>query len=164
MIVVADTTPLNYLILIGHPDVLHALYDKVIVPSAVLRELQHAKAPVQVSLWAQSPPLWLEERVVRQLDPTLPSTLGDGEREAISLGLQLRAELLLMDERIGRVHARARRIPAVGTLLVLLQAAQNGLLEYRDALSRLRSAGFRFSAELETEMLAVYDASLDRNG
>lgn len=41
MIVVADTSPINYLILIGQIDVLKHLYTRTLIPSAVLAELQH---------------------------------------------------------------------------------------------------------------------------
>jgi len=39
MIVVADATPLNYLILIGHPDVLQKRFNQVVIPSAVVDEV-----------------------------------------------------------------------------------------------------------------------------
>lgn len=48
MIVVSDTSPLNYLVLIGADDVLPALFGQVLAPPAVLDEMQHAKAPAQV--------------------------------------------------------------------------------------------------------------------
>ena len=47
-LVVADTSPINYLILIGHIDILPALFDKVILPGTVKRELAHPKAPLAV--------------------------------------------------------------------------------------------------------------------
>ncbi len=45
MIVVADTTPLNYLIQLGYPDVLRELYGRVLALPAVLTEMQHPEAP-----------------------------------------------------------------------------------------------------------------------
>jgi len=51
MIVVADTSPLNYLILLGHPDVLHEIYGRVLVPGAVL-EMRHPDAHQEVRAWA----------------------------------------------------------------------------------------------------------------
>jgi predicted nucleic acid-binding protein len=39
MIVIADTSPLNYLVLIGEAEVLRRLYGQVVIPEAVLREL-----------------------------------------------------------------------------------------------------------------------------
>jgi predicted nucleic acid-binding protein len=45
MIVVADTTPINYLILIGEIEVLPELYGQVIIPHAVCEELLRSRAP-----------------------------------------------------------------------------------------------------------------------
>ena len=60
-LVIADTGPVNYLILIGHVDVLPALFEKVILPAVVRDELKHRKAPPAVtrapsaySPWRQS--------------------------------------------------------------------------------------------------------------
>jgi hypothetical protein len=61
MIVVADTSPLNYLIRLGHPGVLQEIYGRVLVPHAVLIEMQHPEAPSEVRAWASAPTAWLEE-------------------------------------------------------------------------------------------------------
>jgi predicted nucleic acid-binding protein len=97
MIVVADTSPLNYLIRLGRPEVLREIYGRVLVPCAVLTEMQHAEAPAEVRAWASAPPSWLEAAQVRQLDPSLAAELGSGEREAISLALEVSADVLLID-------------------------------------------------------------------
>ena len=59
MIVVADTSPLRYRILIEHVDVLPALYGRVIVPPAVMTELTHERTPASVRAWLNSKPEWL---------------------------------------------------------------------------------------------------------
>jgi predicted nucleic acid-binding protein len=51
MIVVADASPLRYLVAIGAADVLKTLYDRVLVPEAVVAELQEAKTPATVRAW-----------------------------------------------------------------------------------------------------------------
>ncbi len=38
-VVIADTGPVNYLILIGHIDILPAMFEQVLLPSAVRGEL-----------------------------------------------------------------------------------------------------------------------------
>ena len=102
MIVAADTSPLNYLIRLGRPDVLREIYGRVLVPHAVLMEMQHPEAPAEVRAWASAAPAWLEAMQVRQLDASLAAELGAGEREAISLALEVHADVLLIDERAGR--------------------------------------------------------------
>lgn len=56
MIVVADTSPLNYLILLGHSEILFSLFGRVLAPEAVVIEMQHPDAPAHVRIWAASPP------------------------------------------------------------------------------------------------------------
>lgn len=55
MIVIADTSPLNYLVLIGEAEMLRRLYGRVVIPEAVLRELQNRKAPAKVADWIAHP-------------------------------------------------------------------------------------------------------------
>jgi predicted nucleic acid-binding protein len=64
MIIVADTSPINYLVLIGAIDILKALFGRVIIPQAVLGELQHEKTPTAVKVWCDAYPDWLEVRQV----------------------------------------------------------------------------------------------------
>jgi predicted nucleic acid-binding protein len=159
MIVVADTSPLNYLILLGHPEVLQEIYGRVLVPNAVLIEMRHPEAPKEVRLWASAPPDWIEQVQVQRLDATLAMELGAGEREAISLALEVRADVLLIDERAGRVEAEARHIPVAGTLAVLVQASLRGYFDFPEVVGRLRRFGFRVSTEVEAVMLARYEAA-----
>jgi hypothetical protein len=65
MIVVGDTSPLNYLIRIGAVDVLKPLYSPVLIPQTVADELKREKAPAVVQLWIAHHPEWL--RCVRTL-------------------------------------------------------------------------------------------------
>jgi predicted nucleic acid-binding protein len=62
MIIVSDTSPLNYLILIGYQDVLPTLFGQIIIPQAVFDELSHAKTPAPVQKWLGTKPVWLEVR------------------------------------------------------------------------------------------------------
>jgi len=59
MIVVADTSPINYLVLIGHIEILPKIYGEVLVPQAVIDELQDRDAPTEVRDWLSAPPKWL---------------------------------------------------------------------------------------------------------
>ena len=105
MIVVADTSPFNYLIQIDCGNLLPKIYGRVIVPLAVIEELRHAGAPAAVREWLNPLPEWVETGGIFDPDPDL-TYLGPGEREAIQISLERRADLLLMDERRGRLEAR----------------------------------------------------------
>jgi len=71
LIVIADTTPLHYLILIEHADALHTLYGRVIIPESVVRELRHPSAPAPVRGWMMKPPTWLKYKNLLRLKWTL---------------------------------------------------------------------------------------------
>jgi len=115
--VISDTSPLNYLILIGCDDVLPQLYHQVVVPVAVLQELQHSDTPSAIAQWIASPPPWLRvEEVGGVSDPAL-NELGAGEREAILLAQRIPEALLLIDEIRGRAEVQRRGIALTGTLL-----------------------------------------------
>ncbi len=96
MIVVSDTSPLNYRLLIQHAEVLPLLFGRVIAPPAVMIELQHPGAPSMVRAWAAGPPAWLEIRAPATIAPNLG--LGIGETHAISLAQELHADAVLIDE------------------------------------------------------------------
>jgi predicted nucleic acid-binding protein len=154
LIVVADTSPPNYLIQIECIDLLRVLYDRVVVPDGVMQELSHDDAPAAVRLWVDHLPDWIDKRVVNaRSDPSL-SVLDRGEREAIQLALELNANLLLIDERRGWIEAQRRGLSVTGTLGVLLNAGIQGLADPEAAYIRLvRETNFRASAALGKEFL-----------
>jgi predicted nucleic acid-binding protein len=156
MIVVADTSPLNYLIRSGFVWILPELFGKVLVPQAVLAEMLHAQAPAEVRSFATSPPTWLECAVVGRIAPGLDPSLGYGEREAISLALETHADALLIDDLAGRREAQSRQIAARGTLAILLQASLRGHLDFPTAFEKLKQLGFRASQGLEAALFEAY--------
>jgi predicted nucleic acid-binding protein len=147
MIVVSDTTPLSYLILINTVDILPKLFDEVYVPTSVLRELADARAPAGVRQWTQSPPAWL-----RIEDPALrlPSTasLDPGEADAISLAKERGIFDILIDDYAGRKVALAEGLTVLPTLAVLERAAETRLLELRPALEALQRTSYRVRREM----------------
>jgi predicted nucleic acid-binding protein len=153
MMVIADTTPINYLILIGEIDVLPKLFTRVVLPEGVLAELRHQKAPPRVRQWADAPPAWVELRQVRVPNEIELHGLGLGEREAIALAEQLTPSLLLLDERKGYEVATSRNIPVVGSLFVLEAAGARGLIDLPRSLARLQQTTFRVTPLLIQEVL-----------
>ena len=119
MIVVADASPLRYLILIEHTHVLPGLYGRVLVPPAVISELTREQTPDIVQRWTAKPPDW-----VRVQGPTrelvgADHSLGAGELAVIALAEERSADAVLIDERDGRREAQRRGLAVVGTLRVL---------------------------------------------
>lgn len=124
MIVISDTTPLNYLALIGQQDLLARLFERVVIPRAVWIELQAEGTPEPVRSWIVSAPEWLEVRQANLPADAALSMLDSGEQEAILLAQELHADLLLIDDKDGRLEATRRNIAVVGTLGILDKAAE----------------------------------------
>ncbi len=82
MIVVADTSPLNYLLQISCESVLPSLYQRVLIPPSVLDELGHPDAPKVVSEWLKDVPGWIEVRRTAGSPDVALAGLDPGEREA----------------------------------------------------------------------------------
>jgi len=144
-LVVTDTGPINYLILIEHIDLLPALFARVILPFAVQRELTARRSPSAVRNWAANPPAWVGLRATPggiDADPLLKE-IGAGEKAAIALASTVNADLLLMDDRKGVKAARRKGLRVTGTLGILELAAQSGLVDFAQATDRLRRTNFR---------------------
>jgi predicted nucleic acid-binding protein len=153
-VVVADTSPLNYLLLIGEVDLLLHLYGRVLVPDMVVSELRDSEAPPAVRAWASRLPSWVDVRStpasIEQLE-----RLDEGERAAILLAeAQPPPVLLLIDDADGRAEAERRRLPFTGTLGVLRAARLRHLVDLAVALTRLKRTNFRCPAVLIEELLA----------
>ena len=148
MTLVSDTSPLCYLALIGHAGILPKLYGHVHITQKVLDELRHPDAPASVRSWAATPPDWLKiHSDPEEPDQTL-AALDPGERTVLRLSEQLRSDVVLLDESAARALAVQRGLKVSGTLGVLCDAAQAGLLKLPAALDLLRKTNFRASPEL----------------
>jgi predicted nucleic acid-binding protein len=148
MIVISDTTPLHYLVLIGHAGILPALFGKVVIPAAVASELQRLRTPEIVRAWMASPPPWLETRSVGVSQAGDLDHLGAGEREAILLAEEIGADWLIVDDYEGRQEANRRKLPVIGTLRVLDEAAQRQLIDLPEVLAKLKETTFYVSPNL----------------
>ncbi len=154
MIVVADTSPLNYLVQIDCDHILPRLFGRILVPAGVMQELGHAGAPAKVKAWLTQVPAWMDVGTLRSAPDAALTFLDRGEREAIQLAEERKADLLLIDERRGRQEAKRRGLGTVGTLGVLISAGELGLLEPLEAYRRLLGeTTFRTSSALESHFL-----------
>jgi predicted nucleic acid-binding protein len=154
-LVIADTGPLNYLILIEQIAVLPTLFEKIFVPQLVRDELRHDEAPESVRRWIAEPPSWVEI-VPAGHDSDDPDLLhlDDGERAAIQLAIRMGAELLLIDDRDGVNAARSRGFAVTGTLGILDLAARRGLIRLNETVERLRNTSFRCRPDVLDVLLA----------
>jgi predicted nucleic acid-binding protein len=152
MIVVADTSPINYLVRIELVGVLPQLYGTVIIPFAVLLELRAEGSSAAVIQWADHLPEWIKVDRTEQRFEADVERLGAGERSAITLATQIGASLVLVDDLPARRAVKRRGLVAAGTLAVLRDADEAGLADFEQGVAELQKLGFRMTAELVEEI------------
>jgi predicted nucleic acid-binding protein len=154
-VVVADTSPLHYLVLIQAIDLLPRLFAAVHVPMEVRAELLNAGAPPCVRDWAAALPAWVTVHTVPEIAVNaLPRSLDDGERAAIALAGVIRPDLILIDERAGAAAAETRGFAVTGTLGILTRAAARGMIDLPAASATLKATNFHTRQVLLDRLLA----------
>lgn len=129
MIVISDTSPLSSLIQIDKLRLLSQLYKKIIVPPTVHIELSKL-TQFGVNLSEYHAPDWIT--ISKPVDiifvKKLEKDLDKRESEAIAIAQELKADLLLIDERLGTKHAKALGLNTIGLMGVLVQAKNKGIV------------------------------------
>ena len=149
-LVVADASPLIGLAAAGAFDLLRRLFDRVTVTAAVRDEvLAGGGRPGARELTEAIEAGWIEVAAVRA-DSEHFADLGAGEGSTLALAIEHPGRcLVLMDEPLGRAHARAHGIAVTGLAGVLLAAKREGFISsVRDFLERLEAGNFRLSEEV----------------
>lgn len=152
MIVVADTSPINYLLLINQIDLLPRLFQQIVIPDEVRDEMLNPDASLILQQWITNPPSWLTVQTVPIIDAAF-SILDPGEQAAITLAQTLPANLLIIDERLGRRIAEEHGIAIIGTLGILDDAATQGLINLAEAIAQLQQTNFRISRRIIQALL-----------
>ena len=158
MLVVSNTSPISNLAIVGRLEFLKRRYSVVRIPVAVANELAALRhSPATQRIQAALADRWL---IVEPLDntapPPLPFPLDPGEAAAIALACQLKADVLLLDEKRGREAARRCGLVVAGVLGELIHAKLAGWIpNVRDEIQRLRSeAGFFVDGTVEKFILS----------
>lgn len=129
MIVISNTSPIINLAAIEHLELLRGLYGTITIPQAVFTEIvidgagRVGAKEVQTSPWFE-----LREVIGSTHSDLLRLDIDKGEAEAITLALELEADLLLMDERKGRIAADLLGLQTLGLLGLLVDAKQQGFI------------------------------------
>jgi predicted nucleic acid-binding protein len=162
VIVISDTSAITNLAAIKHLHLLPQLYSQVTVPEAVYQELADIDPPVPGTLEAQSAD-WLQVRPVTNFTVVArlrnERSLDPGESEAIALALELKADLLLIDERRGRAEADRLGLRIIGLLGVLVEAKDKNLIAAVKPLidAMIATSEFRVSSVLYNQILEMVD-------
>jgi predicted nucleic acid-binding protein len=153
LIVVADSSPIQYLVQLDQQHVLPKLYSQVKVPETVFRELTSKNTPSLVRTWCLNAPSWFQ--VTKEEDwPTLEFDLDDGEAAAIQLAIAEHADFILMDDRKAVRAALALGLNVTGTLGILASAHGDGLVDARLLFHQLvTQTNFYSTARLRQDFL-----------
>ncbi len=155
MIVVSDTSPITNLAAIGQLDLLRQLYDYIVIPEAVYSEMIAVGKPVPGAIEVRQTLAWIQVQKIEDSKRVFAlqasqNNIDLGEAEAITLALELNADLLLMDERRGRALAQNCGLNVTGLLGVLLQAKRKGLIPLVKPIvdELIEKADFRLNNQL----------------
>jgi uncharacterized protein len=155
VIIVSDTSPVRALQALDLVHLLREFYGTVLIPPGVARELA-AQASVIGSFDLGRFPFLRVQAPLKLLPAgALPEKLGPGESEAIALALELRADVLLIDEIAGRSAAQRLGLATTGVLRMLVRAKSEGRIEsVASMLDRLSGMiQFRTSQALRERVL-----------
>lgn len=151
---ISNSSPIQYLFQCNLLDLLPSLFDRVIIPEAVVAEISEGRG-LGVTLPVMDALPWACVRAPK--DPALlplVTDLGQGEREVLALALASPGSLVILDDGLARRYAAHLGLRLIGTLGVLVRAKRQGLITavapVLDQLDRLR---FRVDPETRTRVL-----------
>ena len=139
MKVISNSSPLIALSSIKELDLIRKLWGRIIIPRAVCKEtvVVGKKKPgasdiaVACRSWIKVTPAKNRREVV-----ALQAVLDEGKAEVITLGQEVKADLLLLDNKEPRLFAGTLNFEVLGTIGIIKMAWQKGLVS--DAVSKLQ--------------------------
>lgn len=153
--VICNSSPIQYLHLLGRLDILESVFGCITIPEAVEREIEAGRVRGVFLPDLRNVP-WVNVHPARLGNITFPNTLGEGEREVISFGLMTDDALLILDDRAARRFATNCNLRVLGTLGILLLAKDQGLLpSVRSCLDRLQELNFRVAPSTRQAVLGL---------
>jgi predicted nucleic acid-binding protein len=153
-LIIADTGPLIALAISGQLQVLQKLFERTLIPEAVLSELCiNSSRPGAAALASALGAGWIKKVATTPPAKRLLHTLDQGEAEAITLAAHENLPLLI-DEARGRTAARKEGIQIFGTGALLIQAKRQKLIPgVKPILDLMQDSGYRISTPLRKEIL-----------
>ena len=159
MTIVCDTSPLLLFARADRLGLLSALYQRVVVPGAVLQEVNvQADEPArQIQVHVQQDVFQRKEAQGRSLD-AVGENMGRGERAAIALARELDAELVVLDDEQGRTEARRHGLSITGSIGILIEAKERDVIaSMRRELDRLVGEGLWIDEQLYDRVLREHE-------
>jgi len=150
-VIVSNASPLIVLLKINKLSILKELFEKIIIPEAVYKEIT-AKEPDKLIFDKTG---WIKTRSVTNIEMTtlLEKLVNTGEAEAIVLAKELKVTLLIDDAK-ARKHAKLLNIELIGTLGLLKIAKKNGLVQsVRKVIEDMLAEGYYIEDKLVRKIL-----------
>lgn len=159
MVVVCNSGPLIILSKLGLLELLQKIFEEIHIPNQVVAELsQSLYSPIQLNKkWI------IVHKLENNLDLLLKNNLDSGEAEVISLGLELKADKLIIDERKGRKIAETVfHFSVIGTCGILIIAKKyNYISDIKPYLLSMKDNGYYISDEIQNLTLRAANEYLD---
>ncbi len=161
MRVVSNTSPILNLASIEKLSLLRDQFGEVVVPHAVLNEFrlnENLPGTGEISTALEEGWLSVQNLSTHEQAVLFERELDKGESEAIALALELKAEILLVDEREARRISKILDLKVIGVIGILIKAYMNGQLTSLDTvLYELKNvAGFYISEQLLNDILQQF--------
>ncbi len=155
-IVMANTSPIFYLHRLDCLDILRKLYGRIIIPQAVVNELEAGKR-VGEDVPEIKDYEWI---IVKEVNVpsfiSIITDLGQGEAEVLALACEEKDTLVIIDDALARRIAKLRGLRLTGTAGVFLKAkAKNHITEIKPFLSKMKDVGFYLTNNLISEILRI---------
>jgi predicted nucleic acid-binding protein len=157
--IVCNTSPAILLAKIGRLELFSELYDRILIPASVLDEIEAkpSKETKRITALVMNQTFEIR-RAPPEILEGLPADLGAGEREAIALAIETQADLVVLDDQQGRRVARERELSVTGTVGVLIEARERGIIpSVRPELDRLIEAGMWIDEVFYHRVLQEFD-------
>jgi len=156
VIVISDTSPVSNLIIIGRLEILKGVFEEIVIPPSVESEIERlSDFSISLNLYHESDWIRKEKPKNEEEVKKLMSEIDEGESEAIVLAIEMGADYLLIDERIGTNKAREKGLETIGLLGVLIKAKEKGIIEKVEPIldELMNKAGFWIGEKLKERVL-----------
>lgn len=151
--IVSNTTPIISLLKLNRLEILQKVYTQIYIPTAVFKEIEAGKTKgyyrdLSKIDWIDIAEITDKQAVKYFID------LDAGEAEAIVLATEIDADLIILDEKLGRFHAKHADLKVTGTLGVLIKAKSEGFIEeLKPLLDELTDKDIWINEKLKRELL-----------
>jgi len=153
--IVSNTTPIITLLTISKLELLQQIYGKIIIPKGVYEEIEQGKEkPFYADLSKFD---WIIIKSIKDREPIkYLRDLDKGEAEVIVLANEIKADLVIIDERLGREFAEYFNLKVTGTIGVLLKAKELGFIEkIKPLINQMIDSGIWLNKKLIDKILNI---------